>query len=96
MKRKPFNLTLTTKDEIGETETFTIPDSALYYGTGQATAAEEMKIDRCIEKLCIRAYDDFDRSDVLIHDLEDKIKVVERLRKTGTWGKIGSVKQKAG
>lgn len=87
MKRRPFNLTIISQDEIGEKETFQVPDSALYYGTGQASIAEEMKIDRCAEKLCLKAYDDFDRSDVLIHDLDDKIMVVERLRKTGQWGR---------
>ena len=87
MKRKPFNLTIISQDEIGQSESFHIPDSALYYGTGQASIAEEMKIDRCAEKLCLNAYKDFDRSDVLIHDLDDKIKVVERLRKIGGWGR---------
>ena len=94
MKRKPFNLTIISQDEIGQSESFQIPDSALYYGTGQASIAEEMKIDRCAEKLCLNAYKDFDRSDVLIHDLEDKIKVVERLRRAGHWGKkLQSVKK---
>lgn len=84
--RKKHALVITTRDDIlGHTETFHLPDAALYYGTGHTTIREEMKMETTRERLCIRAFTDFDRSDVLIHDLDDKIKLVRRLRRSGAW-----------
>ncbi len=86
MKRKPINHTVITRDDIlGHTETFHVPDAALYSGTHHTTIREEMMMEMITEKLCIRAFTDFDRSDVLIHDLDDKIKLVRRLRRSGAW-----------
>lgn len=87
MKRRPFNLTIISQDEIGEKETFQVPDSALYFETIQAIVREDMKHDVLLQDLALKAMDEGLASDVLIHDLDDKIMVVERLRKTGQWGR---------
>lgn len=89
LKRHPYHLTIISKDEItGAPETFHLPDAALYFGTRQARLSEEMKLERIKERICLQAYNDFDRSDVLIHDLDDKIRVVHHLRRSGSWAKV--------
>lgn len=67
-------------DEDGEPVAFNMPASALHpHSTkGQFTMA------LCTEnKLFAIHYKEADRSDVLIHDLDDKINLVEKLHRRG-------------
>jgi len=82
-KRKPLNITAYDIDIMGEREAFKVPDSALYFETIQASAEEDMKHDVCIMQLKQDWRDRCIMSELLIHDLDDKIRVVEHLHKTG-------------
>jgi|GEM_PF-4234878 len=72
---------LMSTDEDGEAVHFDILFAAIFYGTDAVTAVAETRIDISVGKLLEKAFEEIDRSDVLIHSLEDKIEVVNRLRK---------------
>ena len=66
-------------DEDGEPVAFNLPYTAIHsrvHRAGMYTINA-----RTLDKLTMLHYREVDRSDVLIHGIEDKIKVVERLRK---------------
>ncbi len=83
MKRKQLNITAYDIDIMGEREAFKVPDSALYFETIQAVVREDMKHDTLIQTLRCKAIDMSMQSDVLIHDLDDKIKLVNKLHRKG-------------
>lgn len=85
-KRKPLNITAYDIDIMGEREAFQVPDSALYFETIQAVVREDMKHDTLIQSLRCKAIDMSLQSDVLIHDLDDKIKLVNKLHRKGLMG----------
>jgi hypothetical protein len=73
-------------DECGNLVFFEMPFAAMYMNTGQVSCADEMRIERVtIDRLMRGYFKEVDRSDVLIHDLDDKIKVVNRLERKGGW-----------
>jgi hypothetical protein len=58
----------------------------MYFDTGLVTANEDTRLEQKTKDQLFRLhYREIDRSDVLIHDLDDKIKVVNRLDKKGVW-----------
>jgi hypothetical protein len=83
MKRKPLNITAYDIDIMGEREAFQVPDSAMYFETIQAVVREDMKHDTLIQDLRCKSIDMSLQSDVLIHDLDDKIKLVNKLHRKG-------------
>ena len=73
------------RNESGDLVYFEMPRAAIYYGTGSVSVRDEERIDRTKDKLIEQYYSEVDRSDVLIHDLDDKIRIVNRLRRKGVW-----------
>ena len=68
-------------DEHDMPEGFKVPEAAIRYGTGQASVRDEERIDRVKDKLIAAWFKRCDHTEVAIHDLEDKIKAVERFHR---------------
>ena len=69
--------------EDGESAGFNLPYNALF--SPNHNAGMYSISTRTLDKLTALYYAEVDRSDVLIHDLEDKVKVVELLKRKGVW-----------
>ena len=86
MRTKNPNYATIQFDESGNTVMFGLPHAALYMDTGLVPCNAEAAIQcKTMDKLIGMHYKEVDRSDVLIHDLEDKVTLVAMLRKNGRW-----------
>jgi len=85
MSQKKRNNYAITTDESGNKVDFILPHAALYFDTGMVSCLAEEKIEAGQARLFEKAFKQFDHTEVLIHDLDDKMKVVNRLKKTGRW-----------
>jgi hypothetical protein len=72
-------------DECGNLVYFEMPFAAMYYETGHVTINDEERIQAKTEKLATEYCAKADKPDAMINDLDDKIKVVNRLERKGAW-----------
>ncbi len=73
------------RNESGELVMFEMPRAGMLFNTGLVTCEGELKVVETIQKLADKYRMRSQAREVLIMDLDDKVKVVNRLRSKGVW-----------
>ncbi len=72
-------------DENGKPVKFTIPYEALFFESVMTTTTDELRVQVRFDKIITAAEEHDLIVEQLLHDDEDKMDLVKRLRKSGQW-----------